>query len=54
MCNKEELYEKLADEVIEGKWGEGWNRKQALDSIYGKETYDMVNLIVHEKTAARS
>ena len=49
--SKEELYEKLADEVLAGKWGDGWNRKMALDSIYGEGTADMVNLLVHEKTA---
>ena len=49
--NKEELYEKLADEVLAGKWGNGRNRKQALDSIHGKGTADEVELLVHEKTA---
>ena len=48
---KRELIERLADEVISGKWGNGWNRKQALDSIHGKGTADKVELLVHEKTA---
>ena len=38
--------EELAKEVIAGKWGNGWNRKQALDSAYGKGTYDHVQTIV--------
>lgn len=41
--------EQLADEVIEGKWGDGWNRKQALDSAYGNGTYDHVQMIVNDK-----
>lgn len=46
-----ELYEKLADEAAAGKWGEGWNRKRALDSIYGEGTYDRVEVILHERSA---
>lgn len=41
--------EELANEVIAGKWGTGWNRKQALDAAYGKGTYDHVQMIVDEK-----
>ena len=41
--------EQLADEVIAGKWGNGWNRKNALDSAYGKGTYEHVQTIVDEK-----
>ncbi len=48
---KRELIERLADEVLAGKWGNGWNRKQALDSIHGKGTADKVELLIHEKTA---
>lgn len=39
----------LADEVIAGKWGNGWNRKQALDSAYGDGTYDHVQAIVNQR-----
>ena len=38
--------EELAREVIAGKWGNGWNRKNALDSAYGKGTYNHVQCIV--------
>lgn len=41
--------EQLADEVIAGKWGTGWNRKNALDSAYGAGTYDHVQCIVNRK-----
>lgn len=37
----------LAKEVVQGKWGNGWNRKQALDAAYGKGTYDHVQDIVN-------
>ena len=40
--------EELAHEVIAGKWGNGWNRQQALDSTYGAGTYDHVQCIVNE------
>lgn len=39
--------EELADEVLAGKWGNGWNRQQALDAAYGKGTYDHVQCIVN-------
>lgn len=39
----------LATEVIQGKWGNGWNRKQALDSAYGVGTYDHVQTIVDNR-----
>ncbi len=39
--------EELAQEVIDGKWGDGWNRKNALDSAYGVGTYDHVQCIVN-------
>lgn len=38
--------EELAKEVIVGKWGNGWNRKTALDNAYGPGTYDHVQCIV--------
>lgn len=41
--------EQLAEEVIAGKWGNGWNRKNALDSAYGVGTYDHVQIIVNDK-----
>lgn len=41
--------EQLADEVIAGKWGNGWNRRNALDSAYGTGTYEHVQAIVDEK-----
>lgn len=41
--------EELADEVIAGMWGKGWNRKNALDSAYGKGTYDHVQIIVNNR-----
>lgn len=41
--------EQLADEVIAGKWGNDWNRKNALDSAYGKGTYAHVQCIVNQK-----
>lgn len=39
--------EQLALEVLEGKWGDGWNRQNALDSAYGEGTYDHVQAIVN-------
>lgn len=41
--------EQLADEVLAGKWGNGWNRKQALDAAYGEGTYDHVQTIVDNR-----
>ena len=41
--------EQLADEVMAGKWGNGWNRKQALDAAYGAGTYDHVQCIVDNR-----
>ena len=41
--------EQLADEVLNGIWGDGWNRKQALDSAYGNGTYDHVQCIVNQR-----
>lgn len=46
---KAKTCEELADEVIAGKWGNGWNRKNALDSTFGIGTYDHVQLIVDKK-----
>ena len=42
--------EELAHEVIAGKWGNGWNRQQALDSAYGAGTYNHVQCIVDRKS----
>lgn len=39
--------EELAKEVIAGKWGNGWNRQNALDSVYGPGTYNHVQEIVN-------
>lgn len=39
----------LANEVLQGKWGNGWNRKNALDAAYGTGTYDHVQAIVNMK-----
>lgn len=39
--------EDLAKEVLAGKWGDGWNRQQALDSAYGAGTYEHVQEIVN-------
>lgn len=44
----EKAYEELAQEVIKGKWGNGWNRKNALDSAYGDGTYEHVQCIVDQ------
>lgn len=41
--------EELADEVLAGKWGNGWNRKQALDGAYGPGTYNHVQSIINER-----
>ena len=41
--------EELADEVIAGKWGNGWNREQALNAAYGDGTYEHVQAIVNRK-----
>lgn len=43
-----ELY-KIADEVIDGKWGNGWNREQALNGA--GYPYKIVQKIVNEKLA---
>ena len=40
--------EELAREVLAGKWGNGWNRKNALDTAYGNGTYEHVQTIVNE------
>lgn len=39
----------LADEVIAGKWGNGYNRKTALNGAYGEGTYEHVQKIVNQK-----
>ena len=44
-------YDKLADEVINGKWGNGNERKSRLDVAYGLGTYDKVQKLVNEKLA---
>lgn len=44
-------YEQLAREVWEGKWGNGWNRKNALDTAYGAGSYDKVQAIVNKGVA---
>lgn len=41
--------EQIADEVLAGKWGTGWNRKQALTSVYGVGTYEHVQAIINER-----
>lgn len=41
-----ELY-KIADEVIDGKWGNGWNREQALNGA--GYPYEIVQKIVNQK-----
>lgn len=38
--------EQLADEVMAGKWGNGYNRQTALDGAYGEGTYQHVQTIV--------
>ena len=45
-------YEQLATEVINGKWGNGNDRKSALDSKYGSGTYDTVQKIVNARLSA--
>lgn len=45
-----ELYQ-IADEVIEGKWGNGWNREQALNGA--GYPYDIVQGIVNSIYAER-
>lgn len=42
-------YDALADEVILGKWGNGNNRKTALNNMYGAGTYEKVQTIVNSK-----
>lgn len=44
-----ELYD-IADEVIDGKWGNGWNREQALSGA--GYPYNTVQLIVNSKLKA--
>ena len=46
---KAKTCEQLADEVLAGKWGNGWNRKNALDAAYGAGTYEHVQTIVDER-----
>ena len=47
--NRIDLLYRIADEVIEGQWGNGWNREQSLnDAGY---PYDIVQRIVNEKLA---
>lgn len=46
---KAKTCEQLADEVLAGKWGNGWNRRNALDAAYGKGTYEHVQTIVDER-----
>lgn len=43
-----ELY-RIADEVIEGKWGNGWNREQSLNGA--GYPYEIVQKIVNDKLA---
>lgn len=43
-----QLY-KIADEVLDGKWGNGWNRKNALEGA--GYPYEIVQRIVNEKSA---
>lgn len=45
---KQKTCEQLAKEVLAGKWGTGWNRKHALESIYGEGTYEHVQKIVND------
>lgn len=45
---KKKNIDELACEVIDGKWGNGWNRKQALDSAFGAGIYDKVQCRVNE------
>lgn len=42
-------YNKLADEVIAGQWGNGNERKSRLNVAFGLGTYDKVQAIVNEK-----
>lgn len=42
-------YEKLADEVIAGKWSNGSERHQKLDAAYGVGTYSKVQAIVNSR-----
>ena len=46
-----ELYQ-IADEVIEGRWGNGWNRQQALEGA--AYPYDIVQGIVNSIYAERN
>ncbi len=41
--------EELADEVMAGKWGNGWNREQAITAAYGASTYNHVQAIVNKR-----
>lgn len=42
-------YEKLANEVLAGEWGNGEDRKTGLDANYGAGTYEKVQAIVNRK-----
>lgn len=43
------LYYDIADEVIRGSWGNGWNREQALNGA--GYPYEIIQRIVNEKLA---
>lgn len=43
----EKSCKELAREVVKGKWGNGWNRKNALDSTFGEGTYEHVQDLVN-------
>lgn len=45
-------YNALADEVINGKWDNGQERKDRLNVAYGSGTYDKVQAIVNKKLQA--
>lgn len=47
--NKINKYYEIADEVIDGKWGNGWNRKTALKGA--GYPYEIIQKIVNEKLA---
>lgn len=41
--------EEIADEILAGKWGVGWNREQAIKAAFPVGTYEHVQAIINER-----
>lgn len=41
--------EEIADEVLAGKWGVGWNREQAIKAAFPIGTYEHIQQIINER-----